>query len=122
MRISDWSSDVCSSDLLALRIHRKIDDLGLLLDRLGAGLRHIDLDRVAKQRRSDDEDHQQNQHHVYQGHHIDLGHRMVCPVAVIKAADDRKSVVKGTRESVRVNLGGRRTIKKKRSQATEIRE
>src|SRR3546814_12618885 len=28
MRISDWSSDVCSSDLLDLAIHVPVDDLG----------------------------------------------------------------------------------------------
>src|SRR3546814_20134747 len=32
MRISDWSSDVCSSELLARAIGKKVDDLGIALD------------------------------------------------------------------------------------------
>src|SRR3546814_3620898 len=47
MRISDWSSDVCSSDLLHL---------------------------VRHQGRRDHENDQQNQHHVHQGRDIDFGH------------------------------------------------
>src|SRR3546814_13312732 len=72
MRISDWSSDVCSSDLrgvAAVEIQRRT------LEILGT----LQVER--------------RQH----------------PVA------DRKSVVSGKSVSVRVDLGGRRIIKKKRT-------
>src|SRR3546814_17060772 len=36
MRISDWSSDVCSSDLLDLAIHVPVDDLGHVCSAPGA--------------------------------------------------------------------------------------
>src|SRR3546814_14578348 len=68
MRISDWSSDVCSSDL------------------------HLDVDR---------------QFHA--GHHQSAAHRHLGTLPA-----DRKSVVLGKSVSVRVDLGGRRIIKKKK--------
>src|SRR3546814_8622758 len=71
MRISDWSSDVCSSDLIRTA-HRAIPP-----------------------RRA--------QHLLRQGR---ARHRR-------RAHQDRKSVVKGKSVSVRVDLGGRRIIKKK---------
>src|SRR3546814_13414485 len=91
MRISDWSSDVCSSDLaeVAARDHhrvRNLDDRVELLDRLAL----LDL-----------------RHHV----------RVVAAPgdAVAQqnnvARGDRKSVVEGKRVSVRVDLGGRRNTK-----------
>src|SRR3546814_4558197 len=39
MRISDWSSDVCSSDLLGLRIRRQLGPVEVEVDRVGAGHR-----------------------------------------------------------------------------------
>src|SRR3546814_14196130 len=95
MRISDWSSDVCSSDLLADR-ERAIDrvlareplrhERVVLLDEDGGALlerRTVSLGPPVPQR----------------------------PVAVDPA--DRKSVVSGKSVSVRVDLGGRRLITKK---------
>src|SRR3546814_16581502 len=98
MRISDWSSDVCSSDLGD--VERPVE---LVRDPVGAGevparppWDHGDLDVVAA------------------GDPVrDLVDRAV-------AADhdeerrDRKSVVQGKSVSVRVDLGGRRIIKKKK--------
>src|SRR3546814_11213926 len=99
MRISDWSSDVCSSDLHLTRpaAQRHLVDDGVL-----AG----DLDR----------------------HRIDIGrngaaaecapggkgehHRAGAKVKDV--AEDRKSVVSGKSVSVRVDLGGHRIIKKKK--------
>src|SRR3546814_15016992 len=69
MRISDWSSDVCSSDL---RRHRV------------AGHGHRIGARWSRNR-----------------------------VRPLRPRADRKSVVKGKSVSVRVDLGGRRLIKKK---------
>src|SRR3546814_16322646 len=103
MRISDWSSDVCSSDLLGdlaegpygLR-ERDVDALvaGALLGHVeGLGEELLDLPRPG---------------------HGDL----VVLRELVHAEDrddvlDRKSVVEGKSESVRVDLGGRWNLKKK---------
>src|SRR3546814_20740946 len=89
MRISDWSSDVCSSDL---------DDHRIALERSGHFFsRCIDVTQigvaVAAPRRCADCDE----------HGIGLGDR----------GGDRKSVVEGKSGSVRVDLGWRRILKKK---------
>src|SRR3546814_19425301 len=88
MRISDWSSDVCSSDLD--RDHAA---------RLEVNDREAAVCGVAAQ------------------------HRLIVPgreargleleVVLVRPEPDRKSVVKGKSGSVRVDLGGRRIIKKK---------
>src|SRR3546814_16341940 len=101
MRISDWSSDVCSSDL-----HRAVRDMLAALDA------EVDADDPAQQpvdaarpQGVDGEDlvavaaHQRDQ-------------------AVQRQQGDRKSVVSGKSVSVRVDLGGRRIIKKKKNNKT----
>src|SRR3546814_20261658 len=98
MRISDWSSDVCSSDLF-LRI-----PLGEGVDRLQAGL-VVDAGEV-------EVDH-------------DVPGILAGREEVAEAGDgaeeqravklDRKSVVSGKSGSVRVDLGGRGSIKKNKS-------
>src|SRR3546814_1749980 len=75
MRISDWSSDVCSSDL----------EPKLLETQLSAILRA--------------------------GAHGPV--RILLPM-ISSVGQDRKSVVEGKSVSVRVDLGGRRIIKKKK--------
>src|SRR3546814_19757534 len=82
MRISDWSSDVCSSDLCCR---------GRCSTRLlrGVGERRIGVDGV-----------------------VDAGSVAHVPRRRFPAPD-RKSVVSGKSVSVRVDLGGRRVIKKK---------
>src|SRR3546814_16534494 len=85
VRISDWSSDVCSSDLCPARPARARRDVGLL-------------------RRSGDEPTRA----------VDAARREEGPLA------DRKSVVWGKSVSVRVDLGGRRIIKKKKSTHTRV--
>src|SRR3546814_12509416 len=82
MRISDWSSDVCSSDLVEA-------------DRLAIGHRVLD-----------DRPHQLR---IFLGLAEAARVRNLRPEAVL----DRKSVVEGKSVSVRVDLGGRRIIKKK---------
>src|SRR3546814_2112858 len=89
MRISDWSSDVCSSDLLR-RTHRPARRRPRRAARVAgpcvpAARR---LDRGAVRPRPPDD------------------HRP-------RARLDRKSVVSGKSVSVRVDIGGRRIIKKK---------
>src|SRR3546814_19665482 len=111
MRISDWSSDVCSSDLLAIvavvayQVFGRYvlndtptwaESLALVLvlyvTMLGAavGVRdagHIGLESVL--------------------------------AMLLPQRQDRKSVVEGKSVSVRVDLGGRRIIKKKKKQRTK---
>src|SRR3546814_5913332 len=86
MRISDWSSDVCSSDLHGT--DRPIGD--------GAGTGEKALRDGRRQPRID---HQRLVAADEQG--------------AIGRALDRKSVVLGKRVSDRVDLGGRRILKKK---------
>src|SRR3546814_11633086 len=85
MRISDWSSDVCSSDLRPAEARQQ-----------HMALNHVDLcfpHHLTGQRREDQA-------------------RRDCVATDIVTAD-RKSVVEGKSVSVRVVLGGRRIIKKK---------
>src|SRR3546814_16060006 len=93
MRISDWSSDVCSSDLLwrpsgaGRGRHRDAEDLRGAGHRLACSRRGTALPgRAAAFRRSP------------------AGRR-----------GDRKSVVSGKSVSVRVDLGGRSSLKKKKT-------
>src|SRR3546814_4863663 len=83
MRISDWSSDVCSSDL-------DLSSGAVPPHRRGHGCRHPALARSAARRRE-----RRRTRHAQQG--------------------DRKSVVSGKSVSVRVDTGGRRIIKKKKT-------
>src|SRR3546814_18873345 len=91
MRISDWSSDVCSSDLCeagtAVLVQvSAVGEVGQVLGQLP------EQKRVADGGRAGGEDAD----------------------GLIAHLPDRKSVVEGTSVSVRVDLGGRRIIKKKR--------
>src|SRR3546814_19721868 len=94
MRISDWSSDVCSSDLLddpVMKTDQHVASFAAQIEGCG---------RAAGQhcQRSD----QQSDHGVSSGF-MNARNR------------DRKSVVEGKSVSVRVDLGGRRIIKKKKN-------
>src|SRR3546814_12379383 len=104
MRISDWSSDVCSSDLLGggLGLRRLIaarKGLDRRFERAHA--EHLDIDRELFDQPLEIEigaARAGQQHAAKRGH----------PYLV-----DRKSVVSGKSVSVRVDLGGPRIIKKK---------
>src|SRR3546814_17473963 len=96
MRISDWSSDVCSSDLRAVRgraaprapVPQRLQGLVAFLLRVLARKRHHP--KAA----------------LMQG-------RVQVPHIVPRGAEkDRKSVVWGRRGSFRVEYGGRRIMKK----------
>src|SRR3546814_15381188 len=112
MRISDWSSDVCSSDLLTV-----VGELERV-----AGEIHDDLSqasRVARQSRwhrvIDRADQLQPFARRLDGQRIE---HAVDDVAHVER-EDRKSVVEGKRVSVRVDLGGRRIIQNKKKTHTE---
>src|SRR3546814_18585956 len=84
MRISDWSSDVCSSDLQIGAVQFLVTIPPTFARSLVRGERPVILVEA------DATD----------------------PAATSNAVADRKSVVKGKRVSVRVDLGGRRIINK----------
>src|SRR3546814_5158318 len=97
MRISDWSSDMCSSDLRlgeaaqrSARRHRPDEDAGIERHRLHA-------DAIAEERASGE-----------RRRRIDRDH-------ADGVTRDRKSVGEGKSVSVRVDLGGRRIINKRRT-------
>src|SRR3546814_14593623 len=92
MRISDWSSDVCSSDLADFDVGQVIFQVEAFFRQqafgFGGRLQGNAGDRV-----------------VF-AHHRQLG-------GAVFVARDRESAVEGTSVSVRVDLGVRRIIKKK---------
>src|SRR3546814_19889172 len=100
MRISDWSSDVCSSDLwpdkegagMMSSMHKNTVAFAVLLASAGTVAAALKTSGPANP----------------------------LPAAVQSApAADRKSVVSGKRVSVRVDLGGRRILKKKKKENIE---
>src|SRR3546814_18643439 len=91
MRIRDWSSDVCSSDLGEVQEGVGPDELRVV-DAAGAR-RHAD--RRVRRRAAE-------RHDVRVGDDV-----------AVRLEEDRKSVGSGKRVSVRVDLGGRRLITKK---------
>src|SRR3546814_16449590 len=100
MRISDWSSDVCSSDLSGMGAITYTDLNGSPLTAGGIGLAvRSDGDIVAG---SDG---------VVT---IDTNGVISGDLEGISVVKDRKSVVEGKSVSVRVDLGGRRIIIKKK--------
>src|SRR3546814_16909099 len=97
MRISDWSSDVCSSDLAR----------GIAEPRSRAGARR----RHAR--------HRDGPLRVLLSGSAAATDR--CGTGQTRALLDRKSVVEGKGVSERVDLGGRRIIKKKKRSKVTIR-
>src|SRR3546814_16689790 len=108
MRISDWSSDVCSSDLHRGGIARNgiASDLAVVLRTLwfrGQARHELGSAILGGQRQPG------------QGRGKDVPGRR-CSLYGI----DRTSVVSGKSGSVRVDLGGRRIIHKKNNKNTKI--
>src|SRR3546814_16952280 len=105
MRISDWSSDVCSSDL----------PLRGDVVRRGFGGEHRDVGAGVGPEGDGPE------RRLHMAATLPAGRDAIAQVdrAVRRRAGDRKSVVEGKRVSVRVDLGGRRLIKKKRAIAAQ---
>src|SRR3546814_13926295 len=127
MRISDWSSDVCSSDLrdqrwaMARRLYPTVEQLRReTYARTSAQLRAEGLRPApmapyrpsalvaAIERATDAEPY------VRPGRRDEDQLERVEPQTTHDADPDRKSVVWGKSVSVRVYLGGRRIIKKKK--------
>src|SRR3546814_14300977 len=114
MRISDWSSDVCSSDLPAFPSAQGTGctnssaarQYGVSSKLIGLTLRHAELglQRIRPVRRQI----------------LDLRDRRLQRATIFgcgarrRLRGDRKSVVEGKSVSVRGDLGGRGTIKKKK--------
>src|SRR3546814_11682182 len=125
MRISDWSSDVCSSDLrrprAAPRRGRRPRQRAALRPgaaglippewrRNGAVRRPVFRPALHKQGRRTTEDAMALRHDPQRVSAAEF----IRGFAGWRLQADRKSVVSGKSGSVRVDLGGRRIIKKKR--------
>src|SRR3546814_17014704 len=116
MRISDWSSDVCSSDLIKSFLakittpHLELEVLNPLFEEIqlefDVQYRSEDIAFFTQQLRSDLE--QFLAPWAFE-HSSDIRFGS----SVNKSVLDRKSVVSGKSVAVRVDLGGRRIIKKK---------
>src|SRR3546814_14429220 len=104
MRISDWSSDVCSSDLRRLTISKKTaTHQGQRPLKNSAGA----ISAIAGS----------PSHSLRSSNSSNSFVRRCWKYQVVFSSSvpaDRKSVVSGKRVPVRVDLGGRRIIKKKR--------
>src|SRR3546814_21192524 len=108
MRISDWSSDVCSSDL---RGRRGRAEGGVLARALGKNGVHGLPDRPDRERLPHGGRRQGSVGNDSGGGTV-MSRRHIISLLMENEAE-RKSVVKGKSVSVRVDLGGRRSIKKK---------
>src|SRR3546814_12361387 len=121
MRISDWSSDVCSSDLLEF-VQQVIRDLGRIP---GRGIGHTRKAVIVLRREDDRWEKIIGTHGLcsFRANRcsslrfLGSGRRRIRRLAVMlvfrRRRIDREGVVAGTSVSVCVNLGGRRIIKKK---------
>src|SRR3546814_13651324 len=96
MRISDWSSDVCSSDLPVPELPAIDNPYGILVTGIG-GTGVVTIGSL-----------------LGMAAHLENKGVTVLDMAGLAQKGDRKSVVKGKSVSVRVDLGGRRIIKKKK--------
>src|SRR3546814_21118138 len=106
MRISDWSSDVCSSDLAAGRLRTGRPAFPLALhDAVPGRERASRARRFGRSAGGGAGDHGPAARQEAVDAAAAFGRRA--------GAEDRKSVVWGESVSVRVDLGGRRIIKKK---------
>src|SRR3546814_16823654 len=116
MRISDWSSDVCSSDLLDVAVaddpERAVADKLIVGENLlGEATHHRfegdEPDFVAGKL---DEARQRGRQHQK------LADQFAAPLRLQVETKERTSVAKGKRVSERVCTGGGRHIKKKKTQ------
>src|SRR3546814_15423378 len=116
MRVSDWSSDVCASDLVILHADEGREWQTWLAAakalELGKGAHHFMGDaRLAMEA-------------ALHGNGIALGDTMTASSLMQKGSlvapfEDRKSVVWGKGVYVSVDIGGQRDIKKKKTKKTK---
>src|SRR3546814_20211799 len=122
MRISDWSSDVCSSDLLPGDPHPVAGRLRAVRDDPGGARAARDARRLWPRERIDPaarSDRAPDPAVVRDAHPAQPRARARPDRArAVGGGLDRKSVVLGKSVSVRVDHGGRRHIKKTRRQAS----
>src|SRR3546814_12929649 len=111
MRISDWSSDVCSSDLPG----DARDFVADLKQRIVGDEERV----IALRWRQKMHHHQRVRRDLLCGDAKPL-HRLGQSRQCARHPVDRKSVVEGKSVSVRVDLGGRRNIKKKIKEKIDI--
>src|SRR3546814_14851490 len=118
MRIRDWSSDVCSSDLKVPPIKassNRIEHENRRLVFLRHARLHLHADPNVFGSHAFDPAHQPWPFvEVYQRDMIGRGRRFAADDGD-RIDGDRKSVVEGKSVAVRVGLGGRRIIKKKKT-------
>src|SRR3546814_20151440 len=114
MRISDWSSDMCSSDLTVVR--ENYPDLQILgmseLQNVGGSSLTI-IGEFNEENASLELVMPFNQLPA-QARNLELVVPCLARTGGVAVHYDRTSVVKGKSVSVRVDLGGRRIIKKKK--------
>src|SRR3546814_12219749 len=111
MRISDWSSDVCSSDLDHRKPERPAREifLGAMLDRADVLARHRAADHLVDEFKAPA---------ARQRPDLDVH---IAELAVPAGlALERKRVVEGKSVSVRVDIGRRRLIKKKKCESQVV--
>src|SRR3546814_21075122 len=109
MRISDWSSDVCSSDLVVPEHGRDTELHALARDAVRALLESpttqlVDVSTAVARKAGD----------LRVKHGLHTWDAVHLATAILAGVADRKSVVSGKRVSVRLDLGGLRIIKKKK--------
>src|SRR3546814_15799780 len=113
MRISDWSSDVCSSDLLDGPAANDLTHHGI--EGQAVGIVHILVSGQSSEHRLPEQSVKPMER-VLPGAAVSQRlRRQIGPVGQkLRFWSDRKSVVRGKRGSVSVDLGGPRTIEKKK--------
>src|SRR3546814_12016017 len=108
MRMSDWSSDVCSSDLESPEPRVRLEPVGLPDDRLGRPKQQRAVRRNCAVQPFEDLAPRVGRQIKQQ----------VAAKADVETPRRRKSVVQGKSRSVRVDLGGCRHIKKQNTELT----
>src|SRR3546814_14039646 len=114
MRISDWSSDVCSSDL-----HCRVGPGGPAGGTSAGGGAGLPGGRTARadRRRQARGDRRHADRRPQRPDNLAGGRRnLAFTVRPERPAADRQSGVEGKSVSVRLDLGGRRVLKKKKTQ------
>src|SRR3546814_16673719 len=116
MRISDWSSDVCSSDLVMAFCNAPLGDADHALNACAAALSMATaLDRLNAEALDDARKGMAGAELLRIGVGLNTGLCVVGDMGSEQRFDysDRQNVVSGKEVQVRVNLGGRRVLEKK---------